>query len=90
MGTVVPVSNKNLRLGDVDEDVYRLQVFLNNNGYRVASEGAGSAGNETSVFNEATDRALRWFQLVEGIPVTGVLDKKTRDVILTHITTFKQ
>ena len=89
VGTVVPIANKDLRLGDVDEDVYRLQVFLNTNGYRVATEGAGSPGNETSVFNEATDRALRWFQLVEGVPVTGVLDKKTRDLILTHITTFK-
>ncbi len=89
IGTVVPISNKNLRLGDVDEDIYRLQVFLNNSGYRIATKGDGSPGNETSVFNEATDRALRWFQLVEGVPVTGVLDKKTRDVILTHITTFR-
>ena len=89
IGTVVPVSNKDLRLGDADEDVYRLQVFLNSNGYHIADEGNGSAGNETSVFNEATDRALRWFQLVEGLPVTGVLDKQTRDVILTYITTFE-
>ena len=90
VGTVVPVSNKDLRLGDIDEDVYRLQVFLNSSGYRIATEGDGSPGSETSVFNEATDRALRWFQLVEGIPVTGVLDKKTRDVILTRITTFNK
>lgn len=90
VGVVVPVSNKNLRLGDVDEDVYRLQVFLNSSGYQIATEGNGSPGNETSVFDEATDRALRWFQLVEGVPVTGVLDKETRDIILKQITTFKR
>ncbi|MCY4576905.1 MAG: peptidoglycan-binding protein [Candidatus Kaiserbacteria bacterium] len=90
LGTVVPVSYKDLRLGDVHEDVYRLQVFLNSNGYRVAEEGEGSPGNETSVFNEATDRTLRWFQLVEGLPVTGVLDKETREKMLGRITTFKQ
>ena len=88
VGTVVPVSNLDLRLGDVHEDVYRLQVFLNNNGYLVAEKGAGSPGNETSVFDQATDRTLRWFQLVEGLPVTGVLDKQTRGRMLSRVTTF--
>ena len=49
---MVPVAGKDLRLGDVHEDVYRLQVFLNNNGYRVTETGPGSPGNEVSIFNE--------------------------------------
>ena len=88
IGIVVPVTNKDLHLGDVHEDVYRLQVFLNENGYIVARKGAGSPGNETSAFNTATDQALRTFQLVEGLPITGVFDKRTRDNILTRLTTF--
>ena len=90
VGTVIPVTTRDLRLGDVHEDVYRLQVFLNENGYIVARKGVGSPGNETSIFNDATDRALRTFQLVEGLPITGVLDKKTRDVILTRVTAFNK
>ena len=89
LGIVVPVAGRDLRLGDVHEDVYRLQVFLNTNGYQIAESGDGSPGNETSVFGKATDRTLRWFQLVEGLPVTGVLDKKTRDAILTRITSYR-
>ena len=88
VGIVVPVSHLDLQLGDVHEDVYRLQVFLNNNGYRVAEEGDGSPGNETSVFDHATDQTLRWFQLVEGLPVTGVLDRATRDRMLARVTSF--
>ena len=85
VGVVVPVTTKDLRFGDVHEEVLRLQVFLNRNGYRVAESGPGSPGNETSTFTKETDRALRSFQLVNGLRVTGVLNKETRDVILTFI-----
>ena len=88
LGVVVPVSEKYLKRGDVDEEVYRLQVFLNENNYPVALSGAGSAGNETNIFNEATEKALKRFQLINGIPTTGVLDKRTRDIILTFVPDF--
>ena len=88
LGTVIPVANRDLRLGDVHEEVYRLQVFLNENGYLVARQGPGSPGNEVSSFGPATERALRTFQWVNGVPATGVLDKKTRGVILTFVTSF--
>ena len=86
LGIVVPVSTRDLHLGDVHEEVYRLQVFLNQNGYLVAREGNGSPGNETSTFTPSTDRALRSFQLVNGLSITGMLDKQTRDEIITYIT----
>ena len=88
VGIVVPVAQADLAVGDDHEDVYRLQAFLNQNGYQVAPIGPGSPGNETSVFNEATERALKRFQVLSGIPQTGVLDKQTRDVILTYVGSF--
>ena len=85
LGTVVPVSAREFKTGDVHDEVYRLQVFLNKNGYIVSREGAGSPGNETSTFSKKTEQALKTFQIVNGIPVTGVLDQKTRTVMLTFI-----
>ena len=86
LGVVVPVTTRDLRLGDVHEDIYRLQTFLNQSGYRVATQGSGSPGNETSTFTPATVRALKSFQLVNGLPVTGILDESARNEILTFVT----
>lgn len=88
IGIVVPVEIKALHVGDKHDDIYRLQVFLNENGYTIAREGPGSPGNESAVFGSATERALRIFQLVNGIEVTGALDKATRDIILTYVSSF--
>ena len=88
LGVVVPTDTRVLGIGDEDEEVYRLQTFLNENGYTVARLGPGSPGSETNIFDAATERALESFQLVNGIPVTGVLDKATRDVILTYVSRF--
>lgn len=85
LGVVIPITTKDLQLGDIHEEIYRLQVFLNEHGYIVAREGAGSPGKETSTFTQSTNRALKSFQLVNGLPITGMLDKKTRDVILTFV-----
>ena len=88
LGVVVPVETKVLSPGDTHDDIYRLQVFLNENGYTIAHEGPGSPGNESPVFGPATERALKIFQLINGIPVTGNLDKATRDIILTYVSSF--
>ncbi len=88
LGVVVPTGSDELRIGDTDEEVYRLQVFLNNNGYTVSRSGAGSPGNEVNTFGSSTERALRSFQRVNGVPVTGVLDRRTRDMILTYVSSF--
>ena len=87
-GVVVPTGTRDLKVGDKGEEVYRLQVFLNENGYIIARSGPGSSGNEVSTFGVATERALKSFQLVNGIPVTGVLDEATRNIILTYVVDF--
>lgn len=53
---------KTLKLGDSGEDVRRLQIFLNNNGFSVSVSGAGSKGRETDYFGLASYNALKRFQ----------------------------
>lgn len=52
----------NLKLGDFNKDVKKLQKFLNNNGFVVAKEGPGSLGKETEFFGNMTKSALIKFQ----------------------------
>lgn len=54
--------SRDIQTGSQGEDVRALQVFLNANGFLVASSGAGSPGNETDYFGNATKRALAKFQ----------------------------
>lgn len=94
------VFNKNLRLGDTDIDVKELQMFLNTDEMtRVASEGPGSAGNETTYFGPATARAVALFQnkYAEEILApfglmfgTGILGSGTRAKINTLLQTPAQ
>ena len=53
---------RSLTLGSTGSDVKALQVFLNAHGYIVAPIGAGSPGNETTYFGNATKAALINFQ----------------------------
>ncbi|MFA5080082.1 MAG: peptidoglycan-binding domain-containing protein [Candidatus Paceibacterota bacterium] len=64
---------KNLTLGSRGEDVKYLQVFLNADPEtKVSVSGAGSAGNETTYFGNATKAAVKKFQTKYGItPVAG-------------------
>ena len=88
LGVVIPIETRRFEVGAVDEEIYRLQVFLNENGYRIADEGPGSPGNETNTFGESTEVALKSFQAVNGIIPTGALDNETRDVILLYVSSF--
>ncbi len=72
---------RTIRLKSVGSDVLALQKFLNKNGFFVAKKGPGSKGKETSKFGLATRTALMRFQRYYKLPVTGVLDTKTKTLI---------
>ncbi|MBI5457031.1 peptidoglycan-binding protein [Candidatus Kaiserbacteria bacterium] len=70
---------RDLQVGSTGDDVKALQVWLNANGYQVAASGAGSPGNETTMFGGATRAALIKFQKAKGItPAAGYFGPKTR------------
>lgn len=72
---------QNLKLGDNNDDVKRLQVFLNNHGFSIALSGPGSPGNETSYFGLLTQKALIRFQTANNISPTGFFGPITRTLV---------
>ncbi len=70
-----------VKQGQRSEDIRNLQKFLNSEGYTVALAGPGSAGNETDFFGNKTFEALKKFQMDAQIPVTGVLDEITKNLL---------
>jgi hypothetical protein len=66
-----------LRQGSRGREVRTLQVFLNNNGFRVSTSGAGSPGNETEVFGPATHTAVVRWQKANGLKDDGVVGPVT-------------
>ena len=54
--------NKNMNIGSNGNDVLMLQKLLNQNGFTLAASGAGSAGNETSMYGRATFNAIKKLQ----------------------------
>ncbi len=64
------------------DDAKQLQIFLNNNGFPIASTGPGSPGKETRYFGPATRTALIKFQTSYNItPAIGYFGPKTRALI---------
>ena len=73
---------KNLSFGDTHNDVKSLQMFLNIRGYILARSGAGSIGNETKYFGNATKQALIKFQKANKIyPANGNFGPVTREFV---------
>lgn len=71
--------NRDLTVGATGEDVRNLQVFLNQNGYTVASSGVGSPGQETTYFGALTTQAVSAFQASQEIsPTAGYFGPLTR------------
>ncbi|MDE1924677.1 MAG: peptidoglycan-binding protein [Patescibacteria group bacterium] len=56
------VFTRTLKQGMTGADVKALQVFLNSNGFIIATSGTGSIGNETTYFGSGTKKALIRFQ----------------------------
>ena len=70
---------RTLTVGSSGDDVKDLQVFLNMNGYPVASSGPGSPGSEIMRFGAKTGQALAKWQAANGVvPASGILGPKTR------------
>lgn len=71
--------SNDLKQGDKGVSVMNLQKFLNTDSRtQVASNGAGSPGNETSFFGVRTREAVKNYQLIHGLSVTGIVDSSTR------------
>jgi hypothetical protein len=72
-----------LSTGSRGPSVKTLQQFLNSQGFKVASTGPGSPGNETETFGNLTVQAVRKFQeqygiASQGVPGYGTVGPKTR------------
>ncbi len=73
---------RDLELGMSGPDVKELQKYLNSNGFTIASSGAGSTGNETTLFGSLTKSALIKFQIAKKIsPAVGYFGPVTRNAI---------
>jgi len=73
---------KNLYSGSVGNEVKLLQQFLNSHGFTVSQTGAGSSGNETTLFGGLTRAALAKFQQSVGIsPAAGYFGPLTKQYL---------
>lgn len=72
----------NLYQGLTNQQVKLLQKILNDNGFIVATKGAGSPGQETTFFGANTKRAVMQFQKKNKIkPVSGLVGPLTRKLL---------
>ncbi len=66
--TIKPVTSskliftRDLKIGDKGPDVKKLQQYLNQRGFIVATSGNGSPGQESELFGPGTQNALKRFQ----------------------------
>lgn len=73
--------SSDLKMGDNNASVQKLQQYLNSKGFTVAATGAGSPGKESTYFGGLTKNALSVYQAAKGLSVTGWLDAATRSYI---------
>lgn len=69
---------KNATVKTVNNEVANLQRMLNILGFKVATSGAGSKGEETSFFGPKTKLALIRFQRAFDVPTTGFFGPLSR------------
>ncbi|MGM0629387.1 MAG: peptidoglycan-binding domain-containing protein, partial [Patescibacteria group bacterium] len=84
--TTMDKFSRDLSTGSTGDDVKMLQEWLNDNGYTVATSGAGSPGNETEYFGELTRKAVAAYQAANGIePVAGYFGPTTKSAVNAEI-----
>ncbi len=84
---VIPTTSlKTLTVGSKGEEVRQLQKLLNTSGFKVATVGAGSPGNETTTFGPATRAALIRYQTAKKIPATGTYIVSVASTVTTPTT----
>jgi hypothetical protein len=66
-----------LRNGTNNEEVKKLQIYLNNEGFIVSKSGPGSPGNETKYFGPATEAAVKKWQKANGLKDDGIVGSIT-------------
>lgn len=75
------VFRADIKIGDDNQDVKKLQIYLNNSGFLVSTVGAGSTGKETTYFGAKTFQALKKYQKYNKISSTGYFGPITRSQV---------
>ena len=85
---------KDLSFEMIDPDVKRLQVYLNEHGFILATEGGGSPGHETDYFGAKTRGAVTKFQEAHRLEIllplnylygTGIFGPMTRAFVNANL-----
>ncbi|MFA5137038.1 MAG: peptidoglycan-binding protein [Patescibacteria group bacterium] len=88
-----PIFTRDLYPGYTGADVRSLQIYLNQNGFILASSGPGSPGNETTYYGARTTAAVRRFQEAHYQEIlsplgyssgTGIFGPSTRAYVNSH------
>lgn len=66
-----------LKQGSRGKEVRVLQVYLNQNGFKIAASGPGSPGKETETFGPATENAVKRWQKANGLKDDGIVGPVT-------------
>ena len=80
-----PPNTQEHSLGDRHPTIREAQTLLNKTPCKVATTGAGSAGQETDYFGQRTQQAIRCYQQRNNLPITGTLT----DALLAHLRTYQ-
>jgi hypothetical protein len=76
-----PTLTRILQYNMKGDDIKKLQVYLNTNGYPVSLTGAGSLNHETDYFGLKTKQALIKFQKANNLKPDGIVGPLTKALL---------